>query len=125
MLTIPSETTIAYKKSFTELSSPLKVTGNVNRQYVAVTAEIGKLTETNREDGATIEYKLNTSDGDYPANGLVWTESELRNGYLNDANAKTESLFVNIGEGEWKTAKAGTYQGEITFTATMQQAVAD
>ena len=118
MLTIPADTTIAYEETSTELPG-LKVTGNVNKQYVAVTATAGDLAATNRIDGATIDYTLSTNNGAYPGSGLVWTEAELRTGYLDEDAAKTEPLSVDITEATWKSAKAGTYQGKITFTATM------
>ena len=118
-LTIPRNTEIAYEATTTDLSD-LKVIGNVNQQEVVVTAETSDLAETNRGDGATIDYTLNAGDSAYPDDGLVWDEEDLRAGYLDETNAKTESLSVGITKDTWEKAKAGTYEGTITFTATMR-----
>ena len=129
MLTIPTDTTIAYGQASTVLDGGLKVTGNVNQQKVVVTASAGDLAATDRKDGATIEYALQTTVHgeavEYPEQGITWTEPELRDGYLDDSNAIVRRLTVGIDNEAWRTAKAGTYRGTVTFTATMQQAVAD
>lgn len=120
-LTIPQSTQIAFESGSTTLDD-LKVTGNVNNQIITVTAKTdGLLAATNRADKATIKYALNAGESAeaYPADGFVWSEDELRAGFLNDANAKTVPLAVNIDSADWAVAKAGTYAGTITFTAEM------
>lgn len=118
-LTIPRSTQIAFESESTTLDD-LKVTGNVNNQVVTVTAKTdGLLAATNRTDKATIKYALNAGESAYPADGFVWSEDELRAGFLNDGDAKTVPLTVAIDSADWAVAKAGTYAGTITFTAEM------
>ncbi|KAB5606249.1 hypothetical protein [Bifidobacterium jacchi] len=118
-LTIPRDTQIAFETETTPLDA-LKVTGNVNDEVVTVTAETsGVLDATNRDDKAAIAYTLNAGEPTVasPEDGLVWSEDELRAGFLNDGDAKTVPLTVAIDAADWAVAKAGTYAGTITFTA--------
>lgn len=113
-LTIPSATTITFGQETTKLSGELKVTGNVeNGQSVQVTVKADPL--HNDSQNTDISYQL--LNGTNVFGGAIWSEDELRTGLT--GNAKEIQLSVRIPKEQWDNAKAGLYEGAITFTATL------
>ena len=116
-LTIPAETDIAFEATSTSLNGTLKVTGNVlPSQEVEVTAQAKDF--HNHAQNADLPYKLMNGQEEFKI--ATWNETELRNGFENSQNAKEIQLSIAIEESNWKTAKAGDYEGSITFTANLQ-----
>lgn len=131
-LTIPQDTSIVFNRTSTELNGTLKVTGNVDTdEKVVVTALSGAL--HNNTHGVDLPYTLKTAasattdtettdtettDTETKAfTEAEWSESELRAGQTE--TGKEIQLFIGITEDAWKAAKAGSYEGTITFTATL------
>ena len=118
-LSIPAETTIAFEAASTDLAGVLKVTGNVlPSQEVEVTVQAKAF--HNEAQGTDLRYKLvNKADGNV-FTGDVWDEDTLRDGLAGEGQGKAIQLSIAIDEKDWELAKAGAYQGTITFTAALQ-----
>lgn len=116
-LTIPAETQIEFEDTSTNLDGALKVTGNVlPSQEVEVTAAAGAFHNT--VQGTDLPYKLMNGQEEFKT--ATWNETELRNGFENEENAKQIPLSIAIKESDWQFAEAGDYEGSITFTANLQ-----
>ena len=120
-LTIPAETTIDFEATSTNLDGVLRVTGNVlPSQEVEVTAKAGAF--HNAVQNKDLPYKLVNEENEFQ--NATWNETELRNGFENEEDAKEIQLSIAIEESDWQFAEAGDYEGNITFTANLQN-VAD
>lgn len=116
-LTIPARTDIAYNATSTTLNGIVTVKGNVlPNQIVTVSATPGAL--HNNEQNTDLPYTLVISDTTQQFSSDTWNEIQLRD-RLNGGDGKTVSLSINITEKDWKNAEAGTYTGNITFTAEL------
>ncbi len=111
ILTIPREQTIAFNALSTELSSPLKVTGNIaSGKKVTVTAATEALACPTQD--TTIPFSLQKDGSDFTSED--WTDAELR-----AASPKEITLSIEIAAAAWNAAKAGEYTGTITFQAKL------
>lgn len=120
-LTIPAETTIDFEATSTNLNGALQVTGNVlPSQEVKVTAQTKAFHNT--VQNKDLPYKLMNEENEFQS--ATWNETELRNGFENEEKAKKIQLSIAIEESDWQFAEAGDYEGNITFTANLQN-VAD
>lgn len=116
-LTIPAQTDIAYNATSTSLNGIVAVKGNVlPNQIVTVSATPGNL--HNSEQNTDLPYTLVISNTTQQFSSDIWNETQLRE-RLNGGEGKTVSLSVNITENDWRNAEAGTYTGNITFTAEL------
>lgn len=116
-LTIPASTNIVYNATTTPLNGIVTVEGNVlPNQIVTVSATPGNL--HNSEQNTNLPYTLVTSNTTQQFSSDTWNETQLRD-RLNGGDGKTVSLSVNITEDNWKSAEAGTYTGNITFTSEL------
>ena len=117
-LKIPAQTTLSFGAQTTKLNGVLKVSGNVDvDQKVTVTATANALQNTSH--GTELAYTL--LDGEQNLFQTAdWSEEELRAGLEGDGKGKEIPLSVAITEETWKAAKAGTYEGSITFTAELE-----
>ena len=70
------------------------------------------------EQNTNLPYTLVTSNTTQQFSSDIWNETQLRD-RLNGGDGKTVSLSVNITEDNWKSAEAGTYTGNITFTSEL------
>ncbi len=110
-LTIPSDQSIAFGATKTDLSSPLKVTGNVGAgKTVTVTAVTQALTCPDQD--TVIPFTLQKDGAAFTSE--VWTDEELR-----ADTPKELTLSVVIAESDWNAAKAGAYAGSIVFSAAL------
>lgn len=115
-LSIPQTTNITYQAERTKMAGALKVTGNVDAdEQVKVAVQTSPLhNQTHNED---IIYTVTASEtGEDAFAGDVWTETELRDG------TKEIPLYVLISGDAWSRAKAGGYEGTVTFTARLSAA---
>lgn len=112
VLSIPSTTDIVYKVEKTQIEGTLKVTGNVDTdEQVTVSVQPGQL--HNESHNENIVYTITEGTGAEAFTGAAWSETELR------AGSKEFSLHVNISDDAWEQAKAGDYEGIVTFTAQL------
>lgn len=113
VLTIPATTNITYGAERTQMDGTLKVTGNVDtNEQVAVSVETSPL--YNQSHNENITYTVTASEMRNEAfTGDVWTEAELRE------ERKEIPLYVLISSDAWSQAKAGDYEGTVTFTAQL------
>lgn len=113
VLTIPATTNITYGVERTQITGTLKVTGNVDtNEQVTVAVETSPL--HNQTHNENIIYTVTASEtGEDAFTGDVWTETELRD------ETKEIPLYVLISGDAWSQAKAGDYEGTITFTAQL------
>lgn len=117
-LTIPSETDIQFNAASTDLKGVLKVTGNVlPTQSVKVSVETKAL--ENSVQKTTLPYTLKYNGSVFTSD--EWDETELRAGLAGEGEGKELTLSVAIESADWASAKAGTYEGSIVFTAAMQE----
>lgn len=117
-LSIPAETTITYGITSTNLSGVLKVSGNVDvGETVTVTATSNAL--KNATHNETLPYTLMNGTAAFESDN--WTETELRTGLEGAGKGKELQLSIAITEAAWKAAKAGSYEGSITFKATLNE----
>ena len=111
LLTIPSDQTIPFGAKRTELSSSLKVTGNIAAgKAVTVTATTSAMSCPDQD--TTIPFTLQKNGAVF--NGETWTDAELR-----AATPKELTLSVVVSESDWNAAKAGEYAGYIVFNAAL------
>ena len=116
-LTIPAKTTIEFNKTSTNLNGMLKVSGNVDvNEKVTVTATPNAL--KNASPNEELPYTL--MNGQAAFTTADWNETELREGLEGDGSGKELQLSVAITEAAWTAAKAGSYNGSITFTAALK-----
>lgn len=113
VLSIPASTTINYGVERTKMSGSLKVTGNVDtNEQVTVAVETSPL--HNQTHNENIIYTVTASEtGEDAFTGDAWTETELRD------ETKEIPLYVLISGDAWDQAKAGDYEGTVTFTAQL------
>ena len=115
-LTIPAATTIAFNRTSTDLNGVLKVSGNVDvGEKVTVTATPHAL--NNESHKKELPYTLMKGEAVFET--ADWSETELREGLKGDGSGKELQLSVAITEEAWKAAKAGSYEGSITFVAKL------
>lgn len=116
-LTIPASTDIKYGITSTELNGIVTVEGNVlPNQIVSVSAVTEAL--HNDDQNTDLPYTLVYSGTTQKFSSDTWNETQLRE-KLNGGEGKTVNLNVNITEDDWKKAEAGTYSGNIIFTAEL------
>ncbi|MEG0392534.1 MAG: hypothetical protein RR626_07200 [Anaerovoracaceae bacterium] len=114
-LTIPAATTIAFGAETTNLSGKLKASGNINAdQKLTVTATANPL-QVATDKTKEIPYTLKNGAATFTSDS--WSEAELRDGLASADAGKSIQLSVNIVKAAWEAAKAGTYEGSITFEA--------
>lgn len=118
-LSIPAETTIDFKAASTDLNGVLKVTGNVlPSQEVEVTVQAEDF--HNNVQNTDLPYTLVNKADSNAFTGATWDEDTLRAGLAGEGKGKEIQLSIVIAEQDWKLAKAGEYEGTITFTAALQ-----
>ncbi len=116
-LTIPAATTINYGSLSTNLSGALKVSGNVDvGEKVTVTATSNPL--RNESHGENLSYTLMSGTAVFTT--ADWSEEELRRGLEGAGSGKEISLSVAITAEAWAAAKAGSYEGSVTFKAELK-----
>lgn len=114
-LTIPEKTDISYGSESVDLKGILKVSGNVRTtEIVKVSAVSNPLTLVGGTE--TLPYTLKS--GENPFTSATWSETDLRDGLA--GAGKSFQLSVAIDKTVWETAKAGTYNGGIVFTAELK-----
>lgn len=116
-LTIPAATTIVFGRTSTDLNGVLKVSGNVDvGEKVTVTATPKAL--KNNSHNEELPYSL--MNGETAFTTAKWSETELRAGLESTKAGKKFQLSVAITKEAWAAAKAGSYEGSITFEAELK-----
>lgn len=115
-LTVPAATEIAFGSTSTSLKGALKVSGNVD---VGETVTVKATSNALKNASHNVELPYTLMNGQAAFTTAAWSETELREGLEGDGKGKELQLSVAITDTAWEAAKAGSYEGSITFVAQL------